>query len=352
MFKSWKFSLIVLLVLFFVGFSLSCTMDNGNEILDEEYPEEPIQDLKVAFVIQGGIDWPGWNKGGYDALVKAEEKYGFKASISEMVGFEDMDRVFTEYAEAGYDLVWAHASAFDYGVPEVAEKYPEVKWLITGGRFTGLENVISYDYNWRDSTYLFGFLAAKMTETGIFGMTIGEPFPTVTDLALGAKVGFLKNIENGEYIHNVAATWADPDKGREIALAQIDYGADIVSAWAGSTGDGTGAAADERGVHYIAEGMDRGSMYPNSVIGYAFFSFERPIMEVVEAVLSDHWESGLVLFGITDPDELNFIVTDLVPEGIKAEVEAEKQRLIDAGGVSGLHPDVKEYAIDDVDSWF
>lgn len=325
----------------------------GSTIVHAE-PKDPA-DLRVGFAIQGGIDWPGWYKQGYEAITKAQEEYGFHLSITEMVGFPDMERVFTQYAEAGYDFVWAHASAFEFGVPEVAKRYPEVQWLITGSRFADeeLENVVTYDYEWRDVAYVWGYLTALMTETGRVGMTIGEPYDDLVDLAMGVKVGFLTHRPDGHFIYNVAGTWGDPDRGREIGLAQIDNGADIVTEWAGTTGAGVATAARDRNVFFIAEDQDIGAMIPEVTIGYAYYTFNKVIFDVLENIFNDQWQSGSIVFDVTPEtlSELDFRMTDLVPQEIQEKVLAEKERMMDAGGVSELYPDITEYAIGDTDAW-
>ena len=314
-----------------------------------------LSELRVGFAIQGGIDWPGWYKQGYDAIVAAQEEYGFHLSVTEMVGFPDMERVFTQYAEEGYDFVWAHASAFEFGVPEVAKNYPDVKWLITGSRFADedLPNVVTYDYEWRDAAYVWGYLTALMTEAGVVGMTIGEPYDDLVDLAMGVKVGFLKHRPDGEFIYNVAGTWGDPDIGREIALAQADAGADIVTEWAGTTGVGVATAAEERGLLFIAEDQDIGAMNPDVTIGYAYYTFTRVIFDVMANIADDNWQSGSFVFDVSPEtlDALDFHMTDLVPAEIQEKVVAEKERMMAAGGVSELYPDISEYAIGDTDAW-
>jgi basic membrane protein A and related proteins len=313
--------------------------------------------LKVAFVTEGQVTWPGWYNQGYISLQKAEQKYGFKASISEMATTDTMAKVFTQYAEQGYDLVWAHASAYDFGVPDVAKLYPKTKFLITGGRATGLDNMVSYDYNWRDATYLGGVLASKMSKAGKFGFTIGEAFPTVTDLAMGAKVGFLTFTPSGTFMYNVAGTWGDLDKGKNAAQAQIDAGADVVGAWAGTTGQGVAAADEASNVYYIAEDQDRGALYPKVAIGYAYYTFDTPIMNTIDAIVNNTWKAGSTVYGMDSQANLallDFKMTDLVPADVKQAVEAEKAKMIAAGGVDKLVPGPPpQYALDEkTTTWF
>lgn len=310
--------------------------------------------LKVALCMEGMKAWPGWYNQAIISLRKLEAKYGFKADISEMVTFDTMETVFTQYAEQGYDLVIAHGSLYDLGVPQVAEKYPKTKFLNVGGRYKGVDNVVSYDYNWRDTTYLWGYLSAKMSKTGTIGMTIGEPFPTVSDLALGCKVGFLEARPDGKFLYNVSGTWGDPDKGKETALAQIDSGADVTAAWSGTTGQGVGTAAESRGTYYIAEDQDRLAMFPKAAIAGTHYTFDKPYMEGVELLLSGNWKSSLTVIGMSAENAayLDFKMSDLVPSDIKQQVEEEKQRMIAAGGVSKYKPDVAKYAIGDVKTWW
>ena len=63
-----------------------------------------------------------------------------------------------------------------------------------------------------------------------------------------------------------AGSWGDPAKGKEIALACFEQGADIIFAAGGSTGNGAYEAAKETGNFAIGVDSNQDALHPGTMI--------------------------------------------------------------------------------------
>jgi basic membrane protein A len=79
-------------------------------------------------------------------------------------------------------------------------------------------------------------------------------FKTVTDFAVGYEQGAKAAKPDIKVLRAVANTFSDPAKGKELALAQMDQGADVIFPIAGGTG--IGALQAVRDAKKLAVGVD------------------------------------------------------------------------------------------------
>src|SRR3990172_8068591 len=83
----------------------------------------PPRQYKMALVLGGDETDAGWS---YMAVVGAEklrDKYGWQIDISRLVSFADGPRVARDYAQRGYDLVWAQGGQFIDAIYKVAPEF-------------------------------------------------------------------------------------------------------------------------------------------------------------------------------------------------------------------------------------
>ena len=98
--------------------------------------------------------------------------------------------------------------------------------------------MLGIQYQTSSAGYLAGYAAAKLSKTGTLGTIIGMDFPTVTDFKVGFDEGAKAAKPDVKILNAVAGTFSDPAKGKEMALAQLGQGADVIFPIAGATGIG------------------------------------------------------------------------------------------------------------------
>jgi len=132
------------------------------------------------------------------------------------------------------------------------------------------KNVYSVTYRQNEGSYLAGLYAGLMTQSSLTGMnpdkiigTVGgQDIPVINDFIVGYKQGAKDAGVDPDIgvIVQYAGSWNDPAKGKEIALAMYQQGADIVFQVAGGTGVGVFQAAEESGKYAIGVDSDQASI--------------------------------------------------------------------------------------------
>ena len=146
-----------------------------------------------------------------------------------------------------------------YNVETIALDYPDVYWIwVDNATGAPVSNVLNITYAQNEGSYLAGYIAAAMSESGVIGAVGGEDSDTINDFIVGYKQGAeYYASQNGSTISvevNYTNDYDDPAKGKECALALNDKGADVIFQIASKAGDGVFEAAQERG--FWAIGVD------------------------------------------------------------------------------------------------
>src|ERR1043166_3173187 len=161
------------------------------------------------------------------------------------------------FAERGYDLVIGVGFAQGPIMQAVAKDYPNIHFAIIDGVIfeddgkTPKSNVASLVFKEHEGSYLVGMIAAMTSKTGklgfIGGMDIGLIHRFEGGYEQGAKAANpnIRVVQN--YVGVTDAAWNNPGKGKEIALAQIGKGADVIFTAAGNSGLGAFDAVEQAG---------------------------------------------------------------------------------------------------------
>ena len=303
----------------------------------------PQSGLRLALILDGYRDWPGWYTEAHQATLYVRDKYGVEVVYAEGAEFADQERVLNELAAEGYDLIWGHSGSFDFTLPPVAEKYPNSHFLISGGRFADLPNVISIDQAWRDTIFITGAIAASVSETNVVGFQVGEPYPTVLDMLTAFTAGAKYINPDISVLTSILGNWYDIEGGKEAALGMIDEGADFVGSWTGGADRGIGLAAQDRGVNYVAPDWDTYEMFTDIALGSTVYGFDRNVDEAIKHIIDGTWEGGSRLYGIasTDPpgQYIDHIFNEsLLPSNVYDSIIELRNDVVAAGGVGMFLP--------------
>jgi len=185
----------------------------------------------------------------------------FGISVSEITPTDEAARATDLQLQAeNSELVIGNGFSFESAFPAVCENNPDVNFAITdSAMIADFDTFAPYCDNARgmvfaehEGSFLVGVAAALKSTTGKVGFIGG-----VSGIGLIEKfeAGFIAGAKAvdpdieivSQYITEFPdfAGFASPDRGREIALAMYDEGADIVYAAAGLSGSGMFAAALE-----------------------------------------------------------------------------------------------------------
>ena len=198
-----------------------------------------------------------FNDSAKEGADKLAQDYGVKIKTIECQE-ENFKQYMVQAAEESYIVVpvgWQF-----YEIPEVAKEYPDTKFIWVDNEAEGiadLPNVLCITYAQNEGSFLAGYIAAKMSKSGVVGAVGGEQNTTIDDFIVGYKQGALYANPDIKVVTNYANTYEDPAKGKECALALHNQGADVIFQIAGNTGNGVFAAAQEAGFYVIGVDQDQ-----------------------------------------------------------------------------------------------
>ena len=227
---------------------------------------------------------------------------------------------------------------------EIAPEYPDIKFIIFDDVVdysTGCcDNVYSIQYQTSEASYLAGYAAASVSESGKIGTILGAEGGPILEFTVGFEQGAEAANPDIEVIQSVANSYSDPAKGKELALAQIQQGVDVVFPIAGSTGIGSLQAARDEDVLAIGVDSDQAALFAETdqaqadvIMTSVLKNVGQSIFLAVEGTINGTTEYGTVaVFGLADGavdivQDDNF--NEFVPEEVRAEVNDLRQQIID-----------------------
>src|SRR5882762_4887324 len=243
------------------------------------------------------------------------------------------------FAERGYDLIIGVGFAQAPIMELVAKDYPNLHFAIIDG-VSQLPNVASLVFKEHEGSYLVGVLAAKTTKTNILGFVGGMDIPLIHRFEKGYEEGAKSVNPNIQIVQNYVgvtdSAWNNPGKGKELSLAQIGKGADVIFTAAGNSGLGAFDAVEQQGkqngraTHFVI-GVDsnQNMVKPGFVLTSMVKRVENVVYNIVEDVVNHRFSPGLHVFGL-DKDGVGYAMDannkDLVsPEAIQEAEEAKKK---------------------------
>ena len=224
-----------------------------------------------------------------------------------------------------------------YDVETVAPEYPDVKFIwIDNATAEPVANVLNITYAQNEGSFLAGYIAAKMSESGVVGAVGGEDSGTINDFIVGYKQGALYANPDVSVEVQFSNTYVDPAVGKECALALNEKGADVVFQIASKCGDGVFEAAKEAGFYAIGVDSDQKYIDPEVII----CSMCKQVGDSIYDAVKQYQEKGedCGLFGTTWVADMatGYVgvgygeegATQQISDELKAEVEDLAKKIV------------------------
>lgn len=243
------------------------------------------------------------------------------------------------FAERGFDLIIGVGFAQQPIIDTVAKEYPNIQFAIVDG-VSELPNVASLVFKEHEGSYLVGILAAKASRTGTIGFIGGMDIGLIHRFEKGYEEGAQSVNPNIRVIQNYVgvtdAAWNNPGKGKEIALAQIGKGADVLFTAAGNSGLGAFDAVEQQGkqnnraTHFVI-GVDsnQNMVKPGFVLTSMVKRVDNAVYSIVQDVVNHQFKAGFHVYGL-DKDGVGYSMDQhnqplITPEMIQVAEEAKKK---------------------------
>ena len=288
--------------------------------------------LQVAFVYVGPVGDLGWSYAHDQGRLALDELPYVETTFSEIVAEgSDAERVIRDYAQKGYDIIFATSFGYMDSVIAVAEEYPDTLFEHATGYETA-ENVSIYDGRGYEGWYLAGITAGRMTESNLLGYVAPYPIPEVVRNMNAFARGARSVNPDAEVSPIWIFDWFNPPAEREAAQALLDIGADVIARESDSPEPDK--LAEEAGVYAIGYNAISPDVAPNAVLTAPIWDWGVYYKQTVEAAHNGEWQThaywGHMADGIMDLAPFG----DMVPQEVQDEVNAAKEQIISGE----LHP--------------
>nr|WP_309503286.1 BMP family ABC transporter substrate-binding protein [uncultured Roseovarius sp.] len=278
---------------------------------------------KVGFVFVGPIGDGGWTYEHNQARLAIEKEFGDKVEtvyVESVAEGPDSERVMTQMALKGADLIFT--TSFGYMDPtiNVAKKFPDVKFEHATGYKTA-PNVSTYSARFYEGRAVQGHIAGKMTKSNIVGYIGSVPIPEVIRGINSAYIHAKKVNPDVEFKIVWVFEWFNPAKEADAAKVLIEQGADVILQHTDSTAPL--AAAEEAGnVIGFGQASDMAAYKDGPRVSSIIDNWAPYYIARTRAVMDGTWESVQTWDGI-GPGMVGIgEITDRVPADVKAEALA------------------------------
>lgn len=296
--------------------------------------QEPEESVSVAIVVAGGLGDRSFYDSANGGLERLVEDYGVTPKVIECKEDASMFQTQLVNAAESSDFVVAVGWQFWDGLNEIADDLPDTKFIYVDEAVEGFDNIFNIKYAQNEGSFLVGYIAGKMSETGKVGAVGGMENDTINDFLVGYAQG-AKYANPNIVVENIyAGDFEDPAKGKESALTLYGKGCDIVFQVAGKTGEGVFEAAQETGNYAIGVDADQKYINPDVIICSMKKEVGNSIYDAIAKFIEDGtWNGGTTWIadmetGFIDVGYGDDTMTQQVSDELKEEVEAIKQKII------------------------
>jgi len=302
-------------------------------------PEAAVKACEVTDT--GGVDDKSFNATAWKGVTDAVAELGIEGKYLESSQQTDYEKNINAFIEEGCDLIVTVGFLLGDATKAAAEANPDQNFAIVDFTYDpAYPNVRGSQYQIHQATFLAGYLAAGMTESGTVGTYGGLQIPPVTAF----MDGFVLGVEKYNEVHGTdvqvlgwdiagqtglfTGDFSDLDKGKTTTLSLLDEGADIIMPVAGPVGGGTLAAIKERGTGWmIGVDTDWSIYYPadaDVILASALKNMDMFVTESIKMVIDGNFV-GENLNGTLENGFVGLAVgtafTDQVPAELMAEIE-------------------------------
>ena len=297
---------------------------------------------KIGLVFDvGGLGDKSFNDAANRGLERAKKELGVETEYKEPGEGNAREGELRRFAVKKADLVFGIGFMFTDDITALAEKFPKVHWACVdystkeGQKLPA--NLLALKFKEQEGAFLVGALAALVSKSGKIGFVGGMNIPLIRKFEAGYRAGAkharADSTVSAAYAGNTGDAFKNPTKGKELALAQLDQGVDVIFHASGSTGLGVFEACKERGKLAIGVDSDQWDpKMPDTILTSMVKQVDVGVFEAIKAEAEGKFEGGRIIeLGLKEGgvgyihDEHN---KKLIPDEIHKKVESFREEIV------------------------
>ncbi|MEL6477808.1 MAG: BMP family ABC transporter substrate-binding protein [Pseudomonadota bacterium] len=287
----------------------------------------------VVFDMGGKFD-KSFNEGVWNGVKRFTEETGVEVMEFEVTNEAQREQAMRRMVQRGATVVLGVGFAQADAIDKVAGDNPDVQFSIIDVSWLDKPNLRQYAFKEHEGSYLVGVAAAKKSESGKVGFIGGMDISLIRKFACGYVQG-AKAAGASDVIQNMTGTtpsaWNDPNKGAELAQAQMDRGADVIYHAAGGTGLGVIRAAADAGKLAIGVDSNQNGIAPGSVLTSMIKRVDVAAYATFKDAMDGSFTPGVQILGLAE-NGVDWAVDEnnqpLLTDEITAAVEQAKADIL------------------------
>jgi basic membrane protein A len=256
----------------------------------------------------GGLGDKSFNDLAYAGLVRAKNELGITYEYFEPTQGSDREAALRMFAQGGADLIVGVGFLFTDDIRAVATDFPERKFVCIDYSWVEGDpvpaNLVGLKFREEEGSFLVGALAAMVSQSKVIGFVGGMDIPLIHKFEAGYRAGATQEDPQLRVLVSYAGVtgeaFKNPAKGKELALAQYERGADVIFHASGSTGLGVFEAAREKGKLAIGVDADQAAEAPGHVLTSMVKCVDRVVFEEIQAAQTGRFQGGVKILGLKD----------------------------------------------------
>jgi basic membrane protein A and related proteins len=290
--------------------------------------------VKVGLVLdKGGRDDKSFNSAAYRGTTDAVRDFGIELKDVESPDDSAFEPALRRFAERGYRLVIGVGFIQAEAVKKVSAEFPDTHFAIVDG-VVEQPNVASLMFAEHEGSFLVGYLAGLLSKSNKIGFIGGMDIALIRRFEMGYEAGVKAANPKAELTRNYAgvtsSAWANPARGKELALSQYGRGVDVIFHAAGATGLGVFDAAEEKGAYAIGVDSNQNAIKPGRIATSMLKRVDTAVYNIIKDEVEGRFSGGTRYFGLKDKgvdyaiDEHN----EKIIEPFRAKLEEMREKIV------------------------
>ncbi|MEX0909328.1 MAG: BMP family ABC transporter substrate-binding protein [Gemmatimonadaceae bacterium] len=300
---------------------------------------------RVGIVLDvGGRGDKSFNDGAYAGADSAMQQLGADVRFIEPGEGADREAGLRLLAAEGMDLIMGVGFIFTDDLTVLSREYPNSRFagvdfaLATdeaGNVIPPPSNVAALKFREEEGSFLVGALAALVGNSKRVGFIGGMDIPLIHKFEAGYRAGVKHVCPDctvvAQYAGVTPEAFANPGRGKELALAQYQSGVNVIFHASGATGGGLFEAARATGKFAIGVDADQAAEAPGRVLTSMIKGVNAAVYDAIARVENGTFKGGVYSFGLAEGgvgyvyDENN---RALIPDVARWRVEQLKADII------------------------
>jgi basic membrane protein A len=293
----------------------------------------------------GGRGDKSFNDGAYRGGLRAQRELGAEIRLIEPGEGTDREAGLRLLAAEGVDLVVGVGFIFTDDLRQLAGEYSQTQFAgvdyalqtdSLGNTLAPPPNVAALKFREEEGSYLVGALAALVGKSKRIGFVGGMDIPLIHKFEAGYRAGVQAVCSDCQVVAQYAGVtpdaFANPTKGKELALSQYRSGVNVIFHASGSTGLGVFEAARQTGKLAIGVDADQYDEAPGHVLTSMVKGVDAAVYDAIRRAREGTFRGGIFSFGLREGG-VGYVYDArnraLIPDTVHQRVEALRQAIID-----------------------